>query len=174
MSRTYPDEPAGGFPTPPRELTDAEGRSIRLRRLSDRGALAEMYAAFDPADRSQGLPPVRESARRRWLDRITGDTSVNVVARHDDRTVGHAVLATDDGREFELAVFVLGGYQGAGIGTGLLRTTFGAAAEAGIEHVWLSVERWNDAALSLYSKVGFERTGQGGIELEMTLRLDPR
>lgn len=170
MTRTYPDDPVGGYPTPPREFTDEEGRAVTARRLTDTGALVALYLAFDPADRAQGVPPTGEDAIREWVDRITCEGSVNVVARHDGRTVGHATLVGDG--EYELAIFVLHSYQGAGIGTELLRTTLGAACEADIERVWLSVERWNRPAIALYETVGFEHVDNPSFGMEMTLQLE--
>jgi len=37
--------------------------------------------------------------------------------------------------------------------------------------VWLTVERWNHAAISLYEKVGFETTGVESFDLEMAIRI---
>lgn len=170
MNRSYPGETTGGFPSPPREVTDAEGRSIVLCHPTELEELVGMYAEFDPADRAQGIPPIGESAIREWLDRITTSNSVNLAARHDGHTVGHATLVGDD--EYELAIFVLQAYQNAGIGTELLRTTLGAAAEAGVDRVWLAVERWNDPAIALYRKLGFEVVDNPDFEMEMSLRLD--
>jgi GNAT superfamily N-acetyltransferase len=151
-------------------MTDGEGRTVVLCHATELDALVAMYVAFDPADRAQGIPPVGESAIRQWLERVTGPDAVNLVARHDGQVVGHATLVGDD--EHELAIFVLQAYQSAGIGTELLRTTLGAAAEAGIERVWLSVERWNNPAIALYQRVGFEPVDNPNFEMEMTLRLD--
>jgi ribosomal protein S18 acetylase RimI-like enzyme len=71
----------------------------------------------------------------------------------------------------ELAIFVLQAYQRAGIGTSLIRTLLGYGAEAGVERVWLTVERWNRAATNLYEKIGFETSNAESFELEMALRL---
>lgn len=169
MTRPYHGEPVGGFPTPPREITDAEGRTIEIRQPSDRESLVGMYQDFDPADRAQGIPPVGEAAIREWLEQILTPTAVNVIGCHEDRTVGHVLLLGES--EYELAIFVLQEYQGAGIGTELLETTLGAAADVGIEYVWLSVERWNHAAKHLYRSVGFESIDEPHFEIEMTLRL---
>jgi GNAT superfamily N-acetyltransferase len=171
MTRRYPDDATGAFPCPPRELTDDEGRLVTLCRATDLDALVEMYVAFDPADRAQGIPPVGESDIREWLERVTGPNAVNLVARHDGRTVAHATLVGE--AEHELAIFVLQAYQHAGIGSALLRTTLGAAAVDGIERVWLSVERWNRPAIALYQSVGFEPVDNPTFEVEMTLLLDP-
>jgi len=171
MTRPYPDEAAGGFPKPPRETTDDEGRTIAVCHATDLEALVNLYVEFDPADRAQGIPPLGESSIREWLERITVADAVNLAAQHNGRVVGHAMLVGDD--EHELAIFVLQAYQNAGIGTELLRTTLGAAAEEGIKRVWLAVERWNDPAIALYRSVGFEAVNNPDFEMVMTLKLDP-
>lgn len=169
----YPDEPVDSFPEPPREWTDREGRQIELRRATreDNEALVEMYREFDPEDRAQGIPPTKESNIRDWLEVVTGENTLNVIAWNDDGAVGHVVLVGDDDGGYELAIFVLQAFQGAGIGTELVRTVLGAAEAAGIEHVWLSVERWNSPAVALYEKIGFVTTGDDRFEKMMALRL---
>jgi GNAT superfamily N-acetyltransferase len=175
MSDDYPEEPAGEFPAPPRAFEDRDGRTIRLREYdpeADRAALEAMYAAFDPADRAQGIPPTGEKRIADWLDAITGPETVNVVAGHDGDVVGHATLVPDDpAATAELAIFVLQAYQGAGIGTRLLETLLGAGQDAGVERVWLSVERWNTPAIALYEKVGFRASDDESFERKMVLRL---
>lgn len=175
----YPDEPAGPFEGPPRRFADGEGREIAVREYGshhghdeEREELVEMYLDFAPEDRAQGIPPVGEERIRRWLDVLLGGDGFNVVAWHDARAVGHATLVSDEGA-YELAIFVHDEYQNAGIGTRLLEALLGLGERHGVERVWLSVERWNDPAIALYEKVGFEHTGEGGFELKMTLRLVP-
>lgn len=169
---TGTDEPAD-FPTPPRRFTDAERREVVVGRAAegDREALCDMYLEFDPADRAQGIPPVAEEAIREWLDAILLAESFNVVARHGERAVGHATLVPDDTGTYELAIFVLDDFQGARIGTQLVRSLLGWAQNAGVESVWLTVERWNNPAITLYKKVGFETASTEGFELEMGIRL---
>jgi GNAT superfamily N-acetyltransferase len=171
----YPDEPAGPFPEPPATFDDREARAITVRRYDearDRDALMTMYEAFDPADRAQGIPPTGEERIADWLDAITGPETVNVVAKHGDAVVGHATLVPDEPEATaELAIFVLQEYQGAGIGTRLIETLLGAGRAAGIERVWLSVERWNEPAISLYETVGFVPVDTESFEHEMAIRL---
>lgn len=171
--RTYPDESVGSFPSPPATFTDGEDREIRIRESGPDGvdALADMYEGFNPADRAQGIPPIDPEAIRDWLEVIVSEDSVSVVAAHDDRLVGHAILVPDRQDGYELAIFILAEYQGAGIGTELLAHLLGAGQDAGIERVWLTVERWNDAAIALYRKIGFETAGSESFELEMSIRL---
>ena len=177
--RRYPDEPAGPFEPPPESFVDREGREIEIRRLGagpldddgERGAVYEMYRTFDHADRAQGLPPSREKQLREWLDVVLGPEAVNVQAWHGNRVAGHSTLVPDGEGASELAIFVHQDYQHAGIGGRLIRRLLGAGAAAGIELVWLTVERWNRVAIDLYHEVGFETTEAGGFEFEMAIRL---
>lgn len=180
--RRYPDAVAGPFPVPPETFVDGEGRTIEIHHFDDAGtdeqspeseALFRMYETFDPTDRAQGIPPRKPSAIRDWLDRILTRDSVHLLAWHDDRVVGHATLVSDEGEEYELAIFVHQDYQQAGIGSHLLENLLGEAASLGIERVWLTVERWNEIAIQLYRKVGFETVGAQSFELEMGIRLAP-
>ncbi len=186
-SRIYPDEPSGPFPTPPTIFEDREGRSIDVVSFDgddeeEFEALTRMYVLFDPADRAQGIPPTGESRIRDWLDPLL-EHSVNVVAKHHDEIIGHATLVPDaedpssiddpGDVEWELAIFVLQAYQGAGIGTQLLERLLGSASENGIRQVWLTVERWNGPAITLYERVGFELCGAESFEQEMAIVLTP-
>lgn len=157
------------FPHPPRTFVDGEDREITVEASDDvQDGLLSMYADFAPEDRSQGIPPREEDRLQAWVVDLFED-GVNVLARHGDRVVGHAVLLPFDDRA-ELAIFVTREYQSAGIGSALLRALLGEGSDAGIERVWLSVARSNAAAVSLYRSVGFETTARG-LELEMELVL---
>ncbi|MFB6178934.1 MAG: N-acetyltransferase family protein [Halorientalis sp.] len=173
MTDRYPEEPAGPFPHPPATITDTDGREIRIRIAEDgdHEPLVEMYLEFDPADRAQGIPPIREDPIRTWLDNLLAPDCLNLVATDDGTPIGHATLVPDVDDSFELAIFVLHTYQGAGIGTELLERLLGYARDDGIEKVWLSVERWNDPAIALYKKVGFELEDTESFELEIGIRL---
>ncbi|WP_299233792.1 GNAT family N-acetyltransferase [Natronomonas sp.] len=172
MTREYPATVAGPYEPPPRTFLDREERPIAIRRYAEGvDTLAGMYTAFDPEDRAQGIPPAREDQIRTWLEGLFEDDCVNVVAWHDEDPIGHATLVPDGKGACELAIFVLGPYQGAGIGTELIEALLGAGREDGIERVWLTVERWNGAATALYRNVGFESTDTGNFELEMAARL---
>jgi GNAT superfamily N-acetyltransferase len=128
-----------------------------------------MYVEFDPADRAQGIPPSEEERIRSWLDTLLTE-GLNVLAWHGDDVVGHAVLMPDS-EGWELAIFVFQPYQGAGIGTQLIETLLGYGAAEGVDHVWLTVERWNRPAIALYESVGFEPSDAESFEMEMSLVL---
>jgi ribosomal protein S18 acetylase RimI-like enzyme len=173
MTRVYPTKPAGPFDSPPTTFEDRASRPVEVRKYTtdDFEPLVAMYAAFDPTDRAQGLPPTSKPRIRDWLDHILTDDAINVVAQTDTRLVGHAMLVPDADDASELAIFVVGNYQDVGIGTGLITALLGAGAEQGIERVWLTVERWNAAARALYRKVGFEPCKTENYGFEMSLRL---
>jgi len=174
-NRRYPDTVSGPFETPPVGFTDREDRPIEIRPYDgskrEFEALVEMYAEFDPSDRAQGIPPGKASRIRTWLDGILADDCLNVIAWDDGTAAGHSTLVPDGDDDYELAIFVLQDYQQAGIGTHLIESLLGHGHTHGISKVWLTVERWNHPAVSLYEKVGFETTGAESFELEMAIRL---
>ncbi|UPW00481.1 GNAT family N-acetyltransferase [Halorussus gelatinilyticus] len=133
-----------------------------------RDALGAMYDAFESGGRAQGIPPANPRRRAEWLDRL--HEGIGVVAWHGDGAVGHGILL-DGGPGHELALFVHPEYRGAGVGTALLRTLLGRGRSAGVERVWLSVERTNRPAVGLYRGAGFEPTGGAVGELEMARSL---
>ncbi|WP_254864800.1 GNAT family N-acetyltransferase [Halovivax gelatinilyticus] len=164
-------------------------------------ALTTMYSQFHPADRAQGIPPASEPQIRSWLAPLVenginvavrpvstdepknGTASGSAPDRVDDEPgyVGHAVLVpetdepdsiADPGEvEWELAIFVLQAYQGAGIGTELLAHLLGEASARGVDRVWLTVERWNGAAITVYERTGFRTVGTESFDIEMAIRL---
>ncbi|WP_396611382.1 GNAT family N-acetyltransferase [Haloferax sp. S1W] len=173
--RTYSDTVADPYEAPPLSFTDREERTIEVRPYEgdedEFELLVEMYVAFDPSDRAQGIPPGREDRIREWLDNILASECLNVIAWHGDEVAGHATLVPD-GEAYELAIFVHQEYQRAGIGTQLIKALLGYGRESGVEKVWLTVERWNRAAVGLYKTVGFETSDAESFELEMTIRLN--
>jgi GNAT superfamily N-acetyltransferase len=177
MKRDYPDDVAGPYDPPPRQFTDGEDREIAVQAygegpVSDElEAMVEMYVDYHPEDRAQGIPPAGEENVRDWLDTILAPDCFNAVAWHGDGVAGHATLVPDRHGAYELAIFVTREYQQAGIGTELMTALLGHGREQGAERVWLTVERWNDAAITLYETVGFERSRDDGFEIEMAARL---
>lgn len=176
-TRSYPDDAASGFPGPPLEIRSEAGAGIHLERCtaSDSACVAglvEMYDTFDPADRAQGIPPVGREKVRSWIE-VVLEQGIDIVAWQDEEVIGHATLVPDGEIEYELAIFVHQDHRRQGAGSALLRALLGAAAAAGIEYIWLSVERWNTVAVALYESVGFRTCDAASFELEMSLRLDP-
>lgn len=153
-----------GLLTPPEEFTDEQHRDICIEDYKEDVSetvfkrLVTMYTDFRPPDLAQETPPQTEAAIREWLPGILH--GVSMVAWHDDNVVGHAMLVPEDDHDsYELGIYVHHDYQHAGIGTMLMRTLLGSAHKHDINHIWLTVERWNDIAIALYRRMGFEETG---------------
>lgn len=156
---------------PPRTITDDRERTVELRayRESDFDALVGMYDDFDPAQRAQGVPPLATAGIRSWLSKLL--EGPNVVARRGDRIVGHASFVPDGTGRHELSIFVHQAYQRAGIGSRLLACGLGHARAAGVEYVWLSVEKDKRHQQRFYSRAGFSVTNPLGMTHRMSRRL---
>jgi len=139
-------------------FTDRLGRRIAIYVYDPSwySALLEMYRTFDPSQQAQGIPPLHPLRMERWLQTLL-EEGINVVAACDGRVVGHAVLVPDRADAYELAIFVHQDFQGAGIGSRLLRALLELGRQRGVREVWLSVETWNHRALSLYRNAGFRK-----------------
>lgn len=160
---------------PPVTFEDEAGREIAIRVYGEGPvddeyeALVDMYLDFDPAQRSLGIPPRTEARIREWQDRILGDHCV--VAWHDDRPVGQAVLVEDEFGNHELAIFVHQAYHHAGIGTRLVEALLAHGEREGVDNVWLLVEGGNEPARRLYDDAGFTVTDDEDHALVMALSL---
>jgi ribosomal protein S18 acetylase RimI-like enzyme len=128
-----------------------------------------MYASFDPTQRAQGIPPVREEAIESWLDAVLAGPSV--LAWHGDRVVGHVMFVPDGEGSHELAIFVHQTYQEAGVGSALLSAGLDHARDGGATSVWLSVSGGNTRARRLYRRTGFSRDDATGGALRLSRRL---
>lgn len=82
-----------------------------------------------------------------------------LVARVDGRIAGYCIAClTRHGAEIaSLAVRPL--YRQRGVATALLNATIRKLRRSGAAAVWLMVRRRNEAAIRLYRKFGFVRTG---------------
>ncbi len=172
QDRAYPTTDAGPFPRPPTTRTDREARQIDIRTLEEATeALIAMYRDFDPSQRAQGIPPSDPDRVPPWVRSIVTE-GVHVVGTHEDRVIGHAMLVPDEAEAHELAIFVHQDYQGSGNGRALITHLLGAGIDAGVDRVWLTVERWNRPAIELYREVGFETVQADRFDLEMSLSLE--
>ena len=151
--------------------TDECGREIDVRpyRETDFGALVGMYDSFETTQRAQGVPPLGTEAIEEWLSDVLDGP--DVLACCDDRIVGHVSLVPDGTGRHELMIFVHQDYQRAGIGSRLLAGGLGQARRAGVEHVWLSVEKWKRYQQRLYSRAGFSVVNPMGVAHRMSRTL---
>lgn len=142
----------------PAELLDKSGRHFTARSFTpaDRGALEEMYRAFDPKRGAQGLPPGDGESIHRWLDHVLA-AGTHVVVEADREILGHLMVIPIDSRTCELANFLHQAIRNRGIGTALNLLALEIARDLGRERVWLSVEPWNRIAIRSYEKAGFRQ-----------------
>jgi RimJ/RimL family protein N-acetyltransferase len=89
--------------------------------------------------------------------------AVFVAERSDGIVIGRLSVARDQhpasSHVADLGLMVAQGARGQGIGTALLRAAVEWARGAGIRKLELHVFPWNEPAMRLYEKFGFEREG---------------
>ncbi|BBZ14294.1 GNAT family N-acetyltransferase [Mycobacterium branderi] len=90
----------------------------------------------------------------RFAEYLADPRRVVLVARHDERIVGYAMLVRDDGVELS-KMYVLPEHHGAGVSTALMN----AAIELSDGRVWLGVNQKNQRAQCFYAKHGFRVNG---------------
>lgn len=85
------------------------------------------------------------------------------VAEDDGRLVGRLSLARDphpaSHHVADLGILVAATHRGRGIGRALLEQAAAWARDAGVSKIELHVFPWNEPALRLYERFGFEREG---------------
>jgi RimJ/RimL family protein N-acetyltransferase len=89
--------------------------------------------------------------------------AVLVAERDDGRLVGRLSVARDphpaSAHVADLGLMVAIGARRQGVGSALLDAAVEWARGAGVRKLELHVFPWNDAAIALYAKYGFEREG---------------
>jgi RimJ/RimL family protein N-acetyltransferase len=119
----------------------------------------EMYRTFEPKAVFQGLPPSKESVRRKWLrDLLRSPRNESFVLKHGDRVFAHAALVDYPHLpgQPEVILFVHQRRRRRGWGRRLLLAAMRyACLRCRLKRVWLTVEVDNMPARQLYRSVGF-------------------
>ncbi|SOJ54594.1 putative N-acetyltransferase [Mycobacterium simulans] len=95
-----------------------------------------------------------------------------IIARHDRRIIGYAMLIRDDsGHSAELSkLYVVPDFHGTKTATKLMDAALAVGADWDLDYVWLGVNQKNQRAQRFYTKSGFTingtRTFQLGTHLE--------
>jgi len=129
-----------------------------------------MYDTYSPFGSVQGLPPINRDKRHQWAQDIIS-TGTNLLALHDDMVIGHASLFSMPVNWAEYFIFIHQDFQRQGIGTAITLYVIDWARQEKLSTLWLSVERKNFIAISLYRKVGFKRIASTGDSWEMILTI---
>jgi RimJ/RimL family protein N-acetyltransferase len=86
-----------------------------------------------------------------------------LVAEEDGAIVGRLSISRDthpaSAHVADLGVIVAAERRGRGVGTALLEAAIEWARSVGVGKIELHVFPWNEAAIALYEKLGFEREG---------------
>jgi len=133
-------------------------------------SLVHMYDTYEPLGSIQGLPPLDRDKRYQWVQDIIA-RGTNLVALYEGTVIGHASLFSMPVNWAEYFIFIHQEFQRQGIGTAATIYVIEWAHQEKLSAIWLSVERTNVIAISLYRKVGFERIGSTGDDWEMILTI---
>jgi L-phenylalanine/L-methionine N-acetyltransferase len=141
--------------------------TIRPARHEDAAALVELGAAVGREEggwllSSNGWRSVAEE--RRYLRALKRHADAAVyVATDGDAVVGRLSLARDPNPSSrhvaDLGLMVAASHRRRGIGRALLEQAVAWAREAEIRKLELHVFPWNEPAIVLYERFGFEREG---------------
>ncbi len=163
-------------PSLPTTFKDKKGRTIKLRPYQERDfpKLKHMYDQFEPKGLEEGLPPIEDHVRDRWLRSLT-QSFFNIVAERRGSIVGHAALdLRDPERCPEYLIFIKQGYRNAGIGTAMSEIMREIGKSAGCRKIWLTVRSANTRAIRVFEKVQFRLKGRIDIQREMELIIEPK
>ena len=130
-----------------------EANGVRIRRMN-------------PVDLVQVMETDHASFQPLWhnsletLQRALSQALYATVAETPDGIVGYQ-LTTGHGQRAHLArLAVHPSMQGRGVGGALLKDLFGSLSGAGTQRLSVNTQNDNEASLSLYTKMGFVRTGE--------------
>ena len=82
-----------------------------------------------------------------------------LVAAHDNRIMGYAMLIRGTGAAELSKIYVAPEHHGTGVGAALMDLALSTADEWGVDRVWLGVNQANQRAQRFYAKSGFTVSG---------------
>jgi ribosomal protein S18 acetylase RimI-like enzyme len=135
-------------------MRPSEWRRVRAIRLR---ALADTPDAFGSTLNDElNIPD------ERWSSRLAAPDAATFIAVRDDHDVGLVVGAPIDGDAGLFSMWVAPEARGEGVGDALVRAVIGWATDRGHERIVLGVGDFNQSAIDLYKRSGFEPTGRRG------------
>lgn len=154
---------------------------IRTATAHDGGALDQVFAGLSPESRHRRyLAPIDRltPSARGALTAVDGHRHVALVAEVGPQrapvAVGLARYVVDADGHAEIAYEVVDAWQGRGIGTRMLRQLVAIARDNGVDRLYGSLLRDNEASLALLRRVLFPiEVREFGATLEFTARLVP-
>jgi ribosomal-protein-alanine N-acetyltransferase len=140
-----------GFDGQSRTAHQAEGIRIRAMQSSDLHAVTETdHASFDPLWHNS----------TDTIERAYSQALYATVAEGSDGIVGYQLTTGHQQRAHLARLAVHPRLQGRGVGRALLSDLYRRLTQAGIIRLSVNTQSDNSASLSLYKKMGFNRTGE--------------
>ena len=141
--------------------------AIRFAEPNDAPALVLLAAAIgsEPGDWLLATEETREIAdERRYLKAVRRHPDAAVLVATDaEHVVGRLSLARDphpaSAHVADLGLMVAASHRRQGVGRSLLEAAVAWARRAAVQKLELHVFPWNEPAIRLYEKFGFEREG---------------
>ncbi len=155
-------------------IVDKKGSPFEVKnyKQDDYQYLLDMYDAFAPKGRFQGMPPINKNVRYKWIKGLTL-AGENFLAWQEGKVIGHVVILPDfEKSDAEYLIFVSQVSRGLGVGKELTSSAIKKAGELGLRVVWLTVDSYNFRAINLYKKSGFQLRGECSSSSERVMFLD--
>jgi ribosomal protein S18 acetylase RimI-like enzyme len=150
--------------------------SLRTYRAGDQEFLYKLYASTRiheiaqfgwPAEQQDAFLRMQFGAQQRWYESAFGKSEHQIVEQ-DGEPVGRMMVLREKGSALLVDISLLTEHRGQGIGGGLIRELIQQCARDGAT-LKLQVLKTNPA-LRLYERLGFTRTGEDQMYLQMERR----
>ena len=155
-------------------IVDKKGSPFEVNsfRSWDYPCLVAMYDVFVPKGSFQGMPPVVEEVRHKWIKGLV-NVGENFLAWQEGEVIGHVVILPDfQKRDAEYLIFVNQAARGKGVGRALTDAAIGKVKELRLKKVWLTVDAYNFRGIKLYKKAGFEMRQEGSSMTERVMEMN--
>lgn len=140
-----------GFASQQSSAREADGFNIRGMKKSDLQAVTKTdHASFDPLWHNSFDT----------IERAYAQALYATVAEKDDEIIGYQLTTGHQQRAHLARLAVHPSLQGRGVGQALLSDLYTRLTKVGIIRLSVNTQSDNSASLSLYKKMGFNRTGE--------------
>lgn len=139
-----------------REVRVATTDSVDVQQLSAVAALT-FPLACPPSIAPENIASFVDThlSAARFTEYLADPQRVVLIAQHDGRIIGYAMLIRD-GDAAELSkIYVTVDHHGTGVATALMDLAVATAEEWHVRRVWLGVNQANQRAQRFYTKSGF-------------------
>ena len=140
-----------GFASQPWAAREADGIQIRMMKQSDLAAVTKTdHASFDPLWHNS----------YDTIERAYAQSVYATVAENKEGIIGYQLTTGHQQRAHLARLAVHPSLQGRGVGQALLSDLHWRLTQTGIVRLSVNTQSDNSASLSLYKKMGFNRTGE--------------